>query len=156
MASSQHPGALLDSPPIEILDHYLGMIVRFFDYHHVYISLHELSLPYRLVFAAVFFYTRRSRRPPRLPRYTQIQFHPLQLQRFLRAFVLTTARALVSPPASAFRMVLGTTKSRWMHRIFNRVMSGFVARTEVRRQEARCTCRAALTRVPSAASARKL
>ena len=132
-ASSQHPGAL-------ILDHYLGVIVRFIDYHHVYMSLHELSLPYRLVLAAVFFYTRCSRRPPRLPRYTQIQFHPLQLQRFLRAFVLTTARALVSPPASAFRLVLGTTKSRWMHRIFVRVMSGFVARTEVRRQEARVPC----------------
>jgi hypothetical protein len=64
----------------------------------------------------------------------QLHFRPLQLQRFLRSCVLATAHALVTPPVSVF--VHARTKSRCIERIFVRVMSGFVARAEVRRQAA--------------------
>ncbi len=74
----------------------------------------------------------------------QLQFPPLKLQRFLRSCVLATAHALVSSTASVFRLVDARTKSRWIERIFVRVMSGFEARAEVRRQKARFACARAL------------
>ena len=89
-----------------------------------------------------------------LPRYLQLQFQPLQLQRFLRGCVIATAHALVTPPASVFRLVHARTKSRWFDRIFVRVMSGFVARAEVRRQGARCACMPCCTAHLCFASAR--
>jgi hypothetical protein len=99
-------------------------------------QLGQVLLPCHLVRAAMFFHAQRSRQPPpRLPRYMQLQFLPLQLQRFLRGCVLATAHALVTPPASVF--LHARTKSRCIERIFVHVMSGFVARAEVRRQGAR-------------------
>jgi hypothetical protein len=93
-------------------------------------------LPCHLVRAAMFFHAQRSRQPPPpIPPGAQLQFMPLQLQRFLRSCVLATAHALVTPPASV--LVHARTKSRCIERIFVRVMSGFVARAEVRRQGAR-------------------
>jgi hypothetical protein len=94
---------------------------------------------------------QRLCKPPRLPRSMQLQIAPLQLQRYLRSCVLAAAHSLVTPPAKVF--VDAKTKSRWIDRIFVRVMSGFVARAEVRRQGARCACRDALAR-SSFASAR--
>jgi hypothetical protein len=70
----------------------------------------------------------------------QLQFQPLQLQRFLRGCVFATAHALATPPASVFHLVHARTKGRWIDCIFMRVMSGFVAKAEVRRQAARCAC----------------
>jgi hypothetical protein len=134
--SSHPPAAAPDSPPVQLFDHYTRNILLFVDYRRVLLTLYELSLPYDLVRAAMFFHAQRSRQPPpRLPRYMQLQFLPLQLQRFLRSCVLATAHALVTPPASVF--VHARTKSRCIERIFVRVMSGFVARAEVRRQAAR-------------------
>ena len=125
-------------------DHYLGRtmsIVLFINHRRVLVSLEQLSLPRDLVLAAMFFHAQRWRRPPpRLPRYMQLQFQPLQLQRFLRGCVLATAHALVTPPASVFHLVHARTKGRWIDCIFVRVMSSFVARTEVRWQGARCAC----------------
>ena len=98
-----------------------------------------------LVRAALCIHAHRSRQPPPpLPPYMQLQFPPLKLQRFLRSCVLATAHALVSSTASVFRLVDARTKSRWIERIFVRVMSGFEARAEVRRQKARFACARAL------------
>jgi hypothetical protein len=108
-------------------------------------QLGQAMLPCNLVRAALCVRAQRSRHsPPPLQKtflpwfWLQVQFLPLQLQRFLRSCVLATAHALVTPPASVFRLVDARTKSRWIERIFVRVMSGFVARAEVRRQGARC------------------
>ena len=99
------------------------------------VSLHELLNPRDLVYAAMFFHAQRSRRlPPRLPCHMQLQFRPPQLQRFLRGFVLATAHALVTPPASVW--LDAATMWHWSHSIFVRVMSGFVAKAEVRRHRA--------------------
>ena len=134
-----------DSPRISFFDLYLGrgtcVPAK---------QLCQAMLPCHLVCAAMFFQAQRSRQPPRpFPPCTQLEYQPLQLQRFLRGCVLATAHALVTPPASVFRLVHAGTKSRCIERIFVRVMSGFVARTEVRRQGARCACacRAALARL---------
>jgi hypothetical protein len=92
-------------------------------------------LPCHLVQAAVFFHALRSRRlPPQPPRcmHMQLQFQPLQLQRFLRSCALAAAHALATPPASVSRLLHARSKSRWIDCIFERVMSGFVARAEVR------------------------
>ena len=116
-------------------------IVLFINHRRVLVNVDQLLLPCDLVHAAVFFHAQRSRRPPpRLPRYMQLQFQPLQLQRFLRSCVLATAHALATPPASVCRLVHARTRSRWIDCIFVRVMSSFVARTEVRWQGARCAC----------------
>jgi hypothetical protein len=99
-------------------------------------QLGQVLLPCHLVRAALCIHAHRSRQPPPpLPPYMQLQFPPLQLQRSLQNCVLVTAHALVTPPASVF--VHARTKSRCIERIFARVMSGFVARAEVRRQKAR-------------------
>jgi hypothetical protein len=42
--------------------------------------------------------------PPPLPRYMQVQVPALQLQSFLRGFVVATANALVTPRARVFRV----------------------------------------------------
>ena len=153
--SAPSPLPALGSPRIQHFDHYTGRTVCFIDHRRVLLSLHELSLPCDLVCAAMFFHAQRSRQPPPpFPPGMQLQFLPLQLQRFLRSCVLATAHALVTPRASVFRLVHARTKSRWIERIFVRVMSGFVARAEVRRQAARCACacRAALARLSSASA----
>jgi len=94
-----------------------------------------------LVRTALCIHAHRSRQPPPpLPPYMQLQFSPLQLRRFLRSCVLSTAHAFVTPPATVFHLVHAMTKSRWIERIFVRVMSGLVARAEVRRQKARFAC----------------
>ena len=85
----------------------------------------------------LFFEPRRSLRQ-RLPRLGQLAFPSKLLRRFLRGFFVATGRSLVTPPASVFHLVHARTKSRWIDSIFVRVMSGFVARAEVRRQAARC------------------
>ncbi len=65
----------------------------------------KFFFPCQLVYAALCMFAHRSRRPPLpLPRYMQLQFSPLQLQRFLRGCVLSTAHALATPPASVFRL----------------------------------------------------
>ena len=135
---SPPPEAARDPQRIQHFDHYTGRMLLFVDHRRVLVELEQLLLPCDLVRAAVFFHAQRSRRPPpRLPRYMQLQFQPLQLQRFLRSCVLATAHALASPPASVCRLVHARTRSRWIDCIFVRVMSGFVARAEVRRQAAR-------------------
>ncbi len=137
---------------VQYADHYLGRtmpVAIFINHRRVLVDLEQLLYPHDLVHAAVFFHAQRSRRlPSRLPRYMQLQFQPLQLQRFLRSCVLATGHALASPPASVCRLVHAGTKNRWIDCIFVRVMSGFVVRAEVQRQAARiaCACRAALAR----------
>ena len=42
---------------------------------------------------------------------TQLEYQPLQLQRFLRGCVLATARRLVIPPANEFRLVHARAKT---------------------------------------------
>jgi hypothetical protein len=86
------------------------------------------------------------------PPCTQLDYLPLQLQRFLRGCVLATARRLISLPASELCLVRARTLNRWIDCIFVRVMSGFARtnmRAEVLRQGARCACacRAALGRL---------
>jgi hypothetical protein len=118
-------------------DHYLGhgRMTVFVNHQLFSVSLHELLNPRDLVYAAMFFHAQRSRRlPPRLPRHMQLQFRPPQLQRFLRGCVLATAHALVTPPASVW--LDAATMWCWSHSIFVRVMSGFVAKAEVRRHRA--------------------
>ena len=91
-ATSQPPAAAPDSPliqadfaNIQVFDHYTGKILLFIDHRRILLSRHELSLPCDLVYAAMFFHSQRSRRPPpQLPRYMRLQFPPLQLRRFLR------------------------------------------------------------------------
>ena len=151
-ATSQPPAGAPDSPliqadfaNIQVFDHYTGKILLFIDHRRILLSLNELSLPCDLVYAAMFFHSQRSRRPPpQLPRYMRLQFPPLQLQRFLRGCVLATAHALVMPHASVLRLVHARTKSLWIERIFVRVMSGFVEKAKVRRQGARSAYHAAL------------
>jgi hypothetical protein len=143
-SASSLPSALRPSSD-EYVDHFLRRLMPFvYSVNHaphpchrsVLVRPDDLLIPSHLVRAAMFFHAQRSRRPLRLPRYMQLQFPPLQLQRFLRSCVLATAHALVKPPASVFRLVDARTKSRWIERIFVRVMSGFVAKAEVRRQGA--------------------
>jgi hypothetical protein len=135
---SRSPPALV-SHTIEHFDHYTRRMVLFSDYRRVLLTLHELLLPCDLVYAAMFFHAQPSPRPPpRLPSFMQLQFQPLQLQRFLRSCVLATAHALATPPASVCRLVHARTRSRWIDCIFVRVMSGLGARAEVRQQAARC------------------
>jgi hypothetical protein len=144
----------LSHPPIQVFDHYTGKILLFIDHRRILLSLHELSLPCDLVFAAMFFHSQRSRRPPpQLPRYMRLQFPPFQLQRFLRGCVLATAHALAMPHASVSRLVHARTKSRWIERIFVRVMSGFVEKAKVRRQGVRSAYDAALARLQHFSSA---
>ncbi len=101
-------------------------------------ELDQAMLPCVLACNALSILAQRSGRPqPQLTRYVQHQFQPLQLQRFLRSCVFATARALASPPATVCRLVHARTRSRWIDCIFVRVMSGFAARAEVRRQAAR-------------------
>ena len=95
-----------------------------------------------LVRFALFFEPRRSLRQ-RSPRLGQLGFPPKLLQRFLRGFVVATARGLVTAPASVCRacgsasVYVGAREQMiWMNRIFARVMSGFVMREEVRLQAA--------------------
>jgi hypothetical protein len=128
------PKLRIDCPLISFFDRYIGKRMCVPAKH-----LGHVVLPCQLVYAALCVHARRLRQPlPPLPPYTQLQFLPLQLQRFLRGCVLFTAHALVTPPASVFQLVHVRTKSRFIARIFVRVMSGFVARAEVRRQGARC------------------
>jgi hypothetical protein len=127
-------------------DYYLGRmmpIVSFFNHRRFIVSLDELSLSCHLICTALCLHAKRLSEPRRdFPpcSFMQLQFPPLQLQRFLRGFVLATAHRLVTPPASVFRLVHARTKSRWMDRIFVRVMSGFVRKAEVRWQGACCAC----------------
>jgi hypothetical protein len=147
--------AAFDSPLGKYVDHYLSRAACFDVHHCVRLSLVELLLPCHLVCAALCVHAQRSRQPPPpFPPGAQLQFRPLQLQRFLRSCVLATAHALVTPPASVFRLVHARTKSRWIERIFVRVMSDFVARAMVRRQATRCAraCRATLARLSFASS----
>jgi len=144
-ATSPEPRRADDARAVAVdaqyVDHYLCRampIVLFINHRRVLVNVDQLLLPCHLVHAAAFFHAQHSRRPPpRLPRYMQLQFQPLQLQRFLRSCVLATAHALATPPASVCRLVHARTRSRWIDCIFVRVMSGFVARAEVRRQAAR-------------------
>ncbi len=123
-------GAVADGPVISINDLYLG--------RRVCIPLKQLDQvmrPCHLVCTAMFFRVLRLVLPPLpLPSYMQLQFQPLQLQRFLRSCVLATAHALASPPASVCRLVHARKKSNWIDCIFVRVMSGFMARADIRVQ----------------------
>ena len=140
--SDGHVNTAADAPGVDLdfqyMDHYLCRmmpIVLFINHRRVLVNVDQLLYPRDLVHAAVFFHAQRSRRPPpRLPCYMQLKFHPLQLQRFLRSCVLATVHALVTPPANVCRLVHARTRSRCFDCIFVRVMSGFAARAEVRRQ----------------------
>jgi hypothetical protein len=128
---------------ISFFDRYLGRVMRIPTK-----LLQKVLLPCQLVYVSLCVHAQRSHRPPPcVPHYMRLQFLPLQLQRFLRGCVLATAHALVAPPASVCRLVHARTKSRWIDRIFVRVMSGFVVRAEVWQQEAccECACRTVLT-----------
>ncbi len=129
VAPSQRPP---DPLPILVFDRYLRKSC-----HLPAKQLGQVLLPCHLVRAAMFFHAQRSRHlPPPFPPGQQLEFLPLQMQRFLRSCVLATAHALCTPPASVF--VNSRTESCCIkERIFVRVMSGFVARAEVRRQGAR-------------------
>jgi hypothetical protein len=81
-----------------------------------------------LVLLALYFEPRRSLRQ-RLPRLGQLGFPPKLLRRFLRGFVVATARGLVTAPAGVY--FDAEEQKIWMHRICARVMSGFVVREEV-------------------------
>jgi hypothetical protein len=133
--------AIANGPVISFFDRYLGRGM-FVPANH----FGQAMLPSQLVSAAL---CTRSRRPLQFLRSpARRHISPLQLQRFLRSCVLATAHALASPPASVCRLMHARTRSRWIDCIFVRVMSGFVARAEVRRQAARCACacRVALAR----------
>lgn len=98
----------------------------------VHANMEQLLIPCHLACAAMRLRPRRSCQlplPP--PHYMQLQFLPLQLQRFLRGCVLATARALVALPASTSPVIASGALWRFSECIFLRVMSGFVARTEV-------------------------
>jgi hypothetical protein len=127
---------MLAAPPPdwrEYLDHYLGRRARLVDFQHALFSL-EQFFPCQLVFAALCVHAQRSRLlPPPLPRYMQVQFPALQLQRFLRGCVLATAQALATLPSGCFYILHSKTKSRWIRHVFVRVMSGFVTRAQVQR-----------------------
>jgi hypothetical protein len=101
---------------------------------HVRVDEHgQVVLPCRLVHVVLHLRAQRMGQPlPVAPDYRQLEITPLQLQRFLRGCVLSLAHALVAPPACVFRLVPARTKRRWVDCIFIRVMSGFVARAEVR------------------------
>ena len=102
-------------------------------------QLHEAMLRGRLVCTALCVQAKRSLQPmppfppylhllqpmPPFPPYLHLQFLPLQLQRFLRGFVLSIAHRLITPVV--FHFVRRRTKSRWINRIVMRVMSAFVA-----------------------------
>jgi hypothetical protein len=85
-------------------------------------QLCQAMLPCHLVCAAMFFRAQRSRQPP--PPFhpcTQLEYQPLQLQRFLRGCVLATARRLITPPSRVF--VYERDQWRCINRIFVRVRS---------------------------------
>ena len=137
-AAKAAPKRAAAKPPSDSLvpffDYYLGrrMCLPFKQLGHV-------LLPCHLACAALCVHAQRSRRPllP-FPPSMQLEFLPLQLQRFLRGCVLATAHALVTPPAKGF--LYARDRWRFIDRILVRVMSGFVRRAEVRRQGARCAC----------------
>jgi hypothetical protein len=93
-------------------------------------NMEQLLIPCHLACAAMRLGPRRSRQLP-LPLYMQLQFQPRQLQRFLRGCVLATARALFALPASTLPASASDVLWHRSECIFLRVMSGFVARTEV-------------------------
>jgi hypothetical protein len=70
----------------------------------------------------------------RLPRLGQLAFPSKLRRRFLQGCVVATTRRLVTAPASVF--VAARKKVILRNRIFARVMSGFVAKEEVRLQSA--------------------
>jgi hypothetical protein len=138
----KHDLMLITPPPDwrEYFDHYLGKCARLVDHWHALLSWKQ-HFPCQLVFAALYVRAQGLRQPPPpLSRYMQVQFPALQLQRFLRGFVLATAHALVAPPAGVFCLVHAMTRRRWIDRVFVRVMSGFVKRAKVLQQEARRAC----------------
>jgi hypothetical protein len=133
--------SIADGPVISFADLYLGSRIDV-----PAKQLGQVLLPCYLVCSALCVRVQHLCQPPLpFPPCAQLQFLPLQLQRFLRSCVLATAHALVTPHASVFRLVHARTKIRWIERIFVRVMSSFVARSEVRRQRARCACAPAIT-----------
>ena len=67
-------------------------------------QLGQVMPPCQLVRAARCVHAQPSCQPP--PSQMQLQFSPLQLQRFLRGCVLATAHALVTPPASVVVVVM--------------------------------------------------
>ncbi len=97
-------------PPLQSFDHYLGRAFPFTFHSRCPLShaLTDLLLPSHLVAAALFIRARRCQTPPPLPlpspsplppfTFTQLHYHPLHLQRFLRGLVLQTAHALAIPP----------------------------------------------------------
>jgi hypothetical protein len=98
------------------------------------IILDELWRPGELVLAAISIDARRRHQrmlPPFPSRIMQLEFTPLQLQRFTRSFITTTAGLLVAG--------LGDPVLRRMHAmmIIARVRSGVVSAVEVRPQDAR-------------------
>jgi hypothetical protein len=136
-------GSLYDDKPAVQLtlyrkhafDHYLQKPACFFlKAHDSLVRFQELARPSLLVLAARHFNARRARdQPPLTLPFSLIhfKFQPLQLQRFLRGFVISAADALVAPARAD-----PATVRYWSHCIFERVMSGFLARVTVRRQAA--------------------
>ena len=86
----------------------------------------RLAFLHLLVRFALYFEPRRSLRQ-RLPTLGQLAFPPKLLRRFLRGFVVATARGLVTAPLH----VGERDQNILMHRICARAMSGFVVREEV-------------------------
>ena len=98
------------------------------------IILDELWRPGELVLDAISIDARRRHQrmlPPFPSRIMQLEFTPLQLQRFTRGFITTTAGLLVAG--------FGDPVLRHMHAmmIIARVRSGVVSAVEVRMQDAR-------------------
>ncbi len=91
----------------------------------------HVALLYLLIRFALYFEPQRPFRQ-RLPRLGPLGFPLKLLRRFLRGFVVATARGLVTASAGVY--VDAEEQKIWMHRICARVMSGFVVREEVRLQ----------------------
>ncbi len=148
LSSPSSPASRGSSPRLhEYYDHYLGKYSCFLSHQRVVFSMKELLNPCELVYSAVCMRALAQRARGPLHRslcFTQLEFRPLQLQRYLRGFVIFTAYGLVALPAS-WRV----EEERWVDLIFMRVMRGFAGRAEVRLQAAHrvCACCAALRRV---------
>ncbi len=121
-SNSEPPGHSFSSLKCEYFDYYLGKNVCFCGHPHVVLSM--VLLPCQLVFAAICIYARAHKRVLPPPRFMQLEFPPLHLQRYLRGFVTLAADRLANSMAFKYPAFVDC--------IFMRVMSGFFCKAEVR------------------------